>query len=116
MAAMLVFSAGLIMMLGVTRGLSQSLEHSALNSLINAEGQERMDSLTALTFATLTAGTRTDTLTYRGVRFRRAQTITACPCTGGSGSPLTKRVTVTITPLVATGPTFSTTGYVAGAW
>lgn len=75
-AALLIFSAGILMMLGVTRGLSRSMEHSALNSLLTAEGQERMDSLAALTYATLTVGTRQDTLVFRGISFRRTQIVT----------------------------------------
>ena len=48
-AALLTFSMGVIMMLKLTTSLSRSMEHSAVNSLITVEGQERMDSLSALT-------------------------------------------------------------------
>jgi prepilin-type N-terminal cleavage/methylation domain-containing protein len=115
-AALLLFASGVLMMLSLTRALSTSMEHSALNSTITAEGQERMDSLTGLTFATLTAGTVTDTVTVRGVRFQRIQTVTACPCTGGSASPLVKRINVLIRQVTGVGPTYTSTGYISNVW
>jgi Tfp pilus assembly protein PilV len=114
--ALLIFSTGVLMMLGLTRSLSQSMEHSALNSLITAEGQERLDSLSALTYATLTTATLSDTIVVRGVRFRRAQTVSQCPCTGGSGSPLVKRLRVVITPVLGSGPTFAGSSYISDIW
>ena len=108
--ALLIFSAGVIMMLGVTRGLSASLEHSAINSLIAAEGQERMDSLTALTYANLPVGTRQDTLTFRGIRYRRRQVVTQY-------SPLVRKVDVTLDPLSSgVGPNFSASSYLSNPW
>jgi hypothetical protein len=114
--ALLLFSAGVLMMLSITRALSTSMEHSAISSMITAEGQERMDSLSGLTFATLTNGTVTDTLTVRGVRFVRTQTVTACPCTGGSGSPLVKKVSVLITQATGSGPSYTSASYISDLW
>ena len=48
--ALLVFSVGVIMLLQITTSLSRQLEYAALNSLITAEGQERLDSMNALAF------------------------------------------------------------------
>lgn len=108
--ALLIFSAGVIMMLGVTRGLSDSLEHSAVNSILTAEGQERMDSLTALTYSSLPVGTRQDTLTFRGVRYRRRQVVTQF-------SPLVRKVDVTLDPLSGeAGPNYSATSYLSNVW
>jgi hypothetical protein len=114
--ALLMFGGGVLMMLTLTRALSTSMEHSAINSLITAEGQERMDSLTALAFSSLTAGSVTDTVTVRGVRFTRTQTIATCPCTGGSSSPIVKKVTVLIKQVSGTGPTYTSAGYVSDVW
>ena len=109
-AALLVFSAGIIMMLGVTRGLSESLEHSAINSLISAEGQERMDSLTALAYGSLTVGTKQDTLTFRGIKYKRVQTVTQY-------SPLVKKVDVVLQMLSnEPGPSYSASSYLSDVW
>lgn len=110
MAAFLVFSAGVLMMLGVTRGLSLSLEHSAINSLITAEGQERMDSLNAVSYASLTVGSVTDTITFRGIQYRRIQSVTQY-------SPLVKRVDVTLARLDGgVGASFSASSYRGDVW
>jgi Tfp pilus assembly protein PilV len=110
MGALLVFSAGLIMLLSITRSLSQRLEWAALNSLITAEGQERLDSLDAVTYPSLAVGSDVDTLTLRGVSYRRTQTITQF-------TALVRRAVVTIEPLgAAAGPTFEATIFSAGEW
>lgn len=109
MAALLVFSAGVIMMLGVTRGLSRSLEHSAINSLITAEGQERLDSLTSASYASLTPGAYTDTLSIRGIRYRRTLTVSQY-------SPLVKKVDVTVHPVSGPGPAYDASSYRSDTW
>jgi prepilin-type N-terminal cleavage/methylation domain-containing protein len=109
MAAMLIFSTGVLMLLSVTSGLSSSLEHSAISSLITAEGQERMDSLMAVGYPVL-SGTSTDTLTYRGIRYRRNSTVSQY-------SPLVKKVDVSIAPLSGfTGPSWDASSYKADVW
>jgi Tfp pilus assembly protein PilV len=108
--ALLVFSAGLIMLLSITRGLSQRLEWAALNSLITAEGQERLDSLDAVAYPALAVGSDVDTLTLRGVSYRRTQTITQF-------TALVRRAVVTIEPLgSAAGPTFEASLFSSGEW
>lgn len=115
-AALLTFSMGVIMMLRLTTALSRSMEHSAINSLITVEGQERMDSLSALAYGSLSTGTVQDTITVRGVRFRRSHTVTQCPCSGASGSPLVKKISVLVRQVSGTGPTYTSTSYVGTDW
>ena len=108
--ALLVFSAGLIMLLSITRSLAQRLEWAALNSLITAEGQERLDSLDAVAYASLAVGSDVDTMTLRGVSYRRTQTITQF-------TSLVRRAVVTIEPLgSAEGPTFEARIFSSGEW
>jgi Tfp pilus assembly protein PilV len=110
LAALLVFSAGLLMMLSLTRALSASLEHSAINTLVTARGQQTMDSLGAVAYSSLTVTTRTDTLSFRNVRYKRVQTVTQY-------GPLVKKIVVTLGPASgATGPNYSATSYLAGTW
>jgi Tfp pilus assembly protein PilV len=108
-AALLVFSAGVIMMLGVTRGLSRSLEHAAISSLITAEGQERLDSLTAVSYAGLALGTDTDTMRFRGVVYRRWLSVTQY-------SPLVKKVDLALEPVSGTGPAYDASTYRSEPW
>ena len=108
--ALLVFSVGLIMLLSITRSLSQRLEFAALNSLITAEGQERIDSLGALAYASLGVGTHTDTLSFRGVAYRRQQVISQF-------TPLVRQAAVTISPIDSvSAPSFDATVYVSDPW
>lgn len=107
---MIVFSVGLVMMLSLTSALSKSLEHSAINTVVTAEGQERMDSLGGVAYTSLVVGSSTDTVTFRSVRYRRVQTISQY-------SPLVKRIVVTLDPVGGgVGPNYSGTSYLAGTW
>ena len=109
--ALLVFSLGLIMLLSITRSLSQRLEWAALSSLITAEGQERVDSLSAVAYGSLAVGTDTDTMTFRGVSYSRVQTVTQY-------TPLVRQAAVTIEPLSdsVSAPSFSATVFVSDPW
>ena len=109
--ALLVFTVGLIMLLSITRSLSQRLEWAALNSLITAEGQERLDSLGALAYGSLAVATKTDTISLRGISYRRRQQVTQY-------TPLVRQAVVTISPLdtSAVAPSFTATVYVADPW
>lgn len=107
--ALLIFSTGVIMLLRITGALSTSLEHSAINSVIAAEGQERVDSLSALGYASLATGTTTSSPTVRGIPYTQTQVISQY-------SPLVKEVVVTLARTTGTGPTFSATFYVADPW
>ncbi len=107
--ALLIFSAGVIMLLQITTSLSERLEYAALNSLITAEGQERLDSLGAFTYASLSIGTDVDTLSVRGVSYLRTQDVSQF-------TPLVRKVDVTLAPLAGTGPTFDAGTFVSDAW
>lgn len=107
--ALLIFSAGVIMLLNLTGSLSRSLEYSAINSVITAEAQERIDSLGALSYASLTVATTQDALTFRGVSYQRTQTITQF-------SPLVRKVVVALMPVAGTGPSFSASIYLSDPW
>jgi Tfp pilus assembly protein PilV len=108
--ALVVFSMGVIMLLSITRALSQRMEWSALNSLITAEGQERLDSLDVLSYGSLAVGSDVDTLSIRGISYRQTQTITQY-------TALVRRAVVTIEPLgTADGPSFTATIYASDAW
>jgi prepilin-type N-terminal cleavage/methylation domain-containing protein len=108
--ALLVFSIGVVMLLQITTSLSARLEWAALSSLITAEGRERLDSLDALAYTSLPVGTDVDTLTFRGVTYRRTQQITQF-------TALVRRAQVTIQPLgTANGPTFDASVFSSGTW
>lgn len=103
--ALLIFSVGVIMVLQLTGALSRQMEYAAKSSELVVRAQERLDSLEALPFDSITVGTRQDTLTVRGIRFIRRATIT-------SVTALLRKIDVTVTPLTAgQGPSVSSTSY-----
>lgn len=105
--ALVIFSLGVIMVLQLTRALSRQMEYGATSSELVVRAQERLDSLEALPFDSITVGTRSDTLTVRGIRYRRQFTVTAM--TG-----LLRRIDVSVSPLTAgQGPSVSETSYAA---
>ena len=85
--ALLIFSVGVIMLLQLTTSLSRQLEYAAINSLITVEGQERLDSLGALAYSSLTVATNEATLTIRGVAYSRTESITQVPVRERVGEP-----------------------------
>ena len=114
--ALLIFSVGVIMLLQLTTSLSRQLEYAAINSLITVEGQERLDSLGALAYSSLTVATNEATLTIRGVAYSRTESITQCPCASGSGSPLMRMIDVSLSPVNGSGPSFSASTYMTDSW
>jgi Tfp pilus assembly protein PilV len=108
--AILIFSMGVIMVLQITSALSQRTEYAALGSTINVMGQQRIDSLQVLSYATVLVGTTTDTVTVRGIVYRRQLVVTQY-------SPLVKKLDFTLGPMVAgTGPTFDASTYLRDTW
>ena len=108
--ALVIFSMGVIMVLQLTGALSRQMEYAAKSSELVARAQERLDSLEALPFDSITVGTRQDTLTVRGIPYVRQATIT-------SVTGLLRQIDVSLAPLTAgQGPSFSATSYAAARW
>ena len=98
------------MVLQLTGALSRQMEYAAKSSELVARAQERLDSLEALPFDSITVGTRQDTLSIRGIRYIRRATIT-------SVTGLLRQIEVSLAPLTAgQGPSFSATSYAAARW
>ncbi len=108
--ALVIFSLGVIMVLQLTGALTRQMEYAAKSSELVVRAQERLDSLEALPFDSITVGTRQDTLTVRGVRYVRRTTVT-------SVTGLLRRIDVGLAPQTpGTGPSFTATSYAATRW
>jgi prepilin-type N-terminal cleavage/methylation domain-containing protein len=109
-AALVIFSAGVLMVLDLTRSLSREMRYAATTSELVVRAQERLDSLESLSFDSLTVGTVGDTLTIEGVAYQR--TVTISSVTG-----LLYQLDVTLSPVTAgDGPSYATTSYSAAHW
>src|SRR6185436_2959429 len=97
--AVLIFSVGVITVLSMTSALSRRTEYAAVSSVLNVLGQQRLDSLSVLTYSSVATGTTTDTVTVRSIQFRRRLVVSQF-------SPLVKKLDLTLNPLVGSGPAF----------
>lgn len=108
--SLVIFSLGVIMVLQLTGTLTRQMEYAAKASELVARAQERLDSLEAMPFDSITVGTRQDTLTVRGTRYVRRSTVT-------SVTGLLRRIDVSMAPQTAgRGPSYSATSYAAARW
>jgi Tfp pilus assembly protein PilV len=107
--AILIFSVGVIMVLQITSALSRRTEYAAMSSMINVMGQQRLDSLSVVAYASVPAVTTTDTITVRGVGYRRQLVVTQY-------SPLVRKLDFTLSPLTGPWPTFDASSYVRDPW
>ncbi len=109
-AALVIFSLGVLMVLDLTGALSRQMRYAATTSVLVVRAQEQLDSLESLDFASLTVGTRLDTLTVEGVRYGRVVAVSVV--TG-----LLYQLDVSIAPItMGEGPSYSTTSYAAAHW
>ena len=109
-AALVIFSAGVIMVLRLTTALSRQMEYAAATSELVVRTEERLDSLESLPFDSLTLGSRSDTLTVRGIAYRRTVSVTAV--TG-----LLRQIAVTMSRADGqAGASSSMTSFAAAPW
>lgn len=106
MGALVVLAAGVLIVLQITGSLAAQMENSATRSHVVRVGQERLDSLEALPFASLVTGTTTESIQIRGQPFVREVEIT-------QEDILHITVEVSVEPETPPGPTFEATAYVA---
>ena len=107
--AIVIFSVGVIMVLQVTSGLSRRTEYAAVNSVINVMGQQRIDSVSVLAYDLVPVASTTDTVTVRGIPYRRYLTVTQF-------SPLVKKVDFELSPVAAGWPTYDASTFLGGSW
>ncbi len=107
--AILIFSAGVLMVIQLSRTLSVQMERSAVASVITAEVQEHMDSLTALPYTSVVVGSSSVTETVRGVSYRRTTTVSQY-------SPLLRRIVISMQPVSGSGPSRTSTSYSSDRW
>ena len=110
MAAMVLFMGGVLMMLELTGNLAAQVERSALITEVASIARAQVDSLEALGYGALSAGSTAATVTLRP---NLDWTVTR---TVSQYSPLVKQVTVSVDPSGHSGPARSVSLWVADAW
>lgn len=109
-AALVIFSMGVLMVLGLTQSLSTQMRWAAATSELVVRTEERLDSLESLDFDSLRLGTRNDTLSIQGVSYRGVQRVT-------SVTGLLYQLQISLTPVTSgAGPSYSATSYSSAKW
>lgn len=107
--AVVVFSAGVLMVAHLTGTLTLQMEFAATRSEIVALAQERMEDLEDQPYDQVPVGTTADTLAIRGHDYIRTVTVTQY-------GPLTREITVSVVPDEPPGPRFSAVTYLNESW
>ena len=108
-AALVIFSVGVLMVLRLTSALTAQMEYAATASELVVRTEERLDSLERMPFDSLVAGVTKDTLTIRGRTYVRTTTVSAV--TG-----LLKELQVSLARASGSGPSSTVTSYAAAQW
>jgi len=107
--ALVIFSVGVLMVMQLSGALGTQMRYAASRSEISVLGGERLDSLEATPFDSLSTGTTTDTITVEGVSYERQVVISQV-------TPVLYQIVVTLTPIGASGPSYSATSYTSAPW
>jgi Tfp pilus assembly protein PilV len=107
--ALVIFSVGVLMVVQVSGALGVRMRYAGARSELVVFANERLDSLEAEAFASLTAGTTLDTVLAEGMTFESTVTITAV-------TPVLKRIEVSIASIDGDGPSHAVTSYASDVW
>jgi prepilin-type N-terminal cleavage/methylation domain-containing protein len=109
-AALVIFSGGVLMVIQVSGSLSRRMAWAATASEIVVVAQARMDSLEAAPFDSLVAGFSSEFLTVQNTGYWLTTTTTSL-------TTVLMQVDVSMSPGYGTsGPSYSATSFVGGVW
>ena len=109
-AALVIFSGGVLMVIQMSGSLSRQMEWAATASEIVVVAQARLDSLDAEPFGNLAPGTSSENVTVQGKTYTLDTTISDV-------TALLLQLDVSMTPGTGVfGPSYATTSYAADTW
>lgn len=108
-AALVIFSVGVLMVMTLTGTLSIQMQRAAVRSEVVVIGQERVDSVQMLEFDSLTVGTTQSSMVIRGRSY-------LCTVTVSQLTRVLIQAEVTLSPADSLGPRFSGMAYLTDAW
>jgi len=108
--ALVIFSMGVLMVIQLSGALGVRMRYAGARSELVVFANERLDSLAAEPFTSLTPGTALDTLIAEGTSFLSTVTIATV-------TPVLKRIDVSLAPMGgADGPSHTVTSYTSAVW
>ncbi len=93
----------------LTAALGTQLDHASQTSEIVLLANERLDSLEATPFDSISPGTSADTVTVLGRSYQRVVTVTEV-------TPVLYQIVVALSPTGDTGPSYSALSYTSATW
>jgi prepilin-type N-terminal cleavage/methylation domain-containing protein len=107
--ALVIFSVGVLMVIQVSGALGTQMRYAGTRSELAVHASQRLDSLDAEPFASVTTGTWLDTLIVQGIEYE-------CTVAVAQLTPVLKRIDVSLEATEGVGPSHSVTSYVAASW
>ncbi len=108
-AALVVFTAGVLMVIRLSGGGGTQMRYAGIRSELAVRAAERVDSLAAEPFGSLSFGTSADTFAVEGIRYRRTVSLVR-------QGPLLAHLQVELEPLGGRGPTYGIETYLGSSW
>jgi len=109
MAALVVFSLGVLMVLGLTGALTRQLNLAGLRTRVAVVVQERLDSMRLVPYDSLVVGTETDTVVLQGRVFDRTSRVLQT-------TPMVREVEITVEGADGAGPRITSSAFVLRPW
>jgi len=109
MGALVIFTVGVIGALTLSDGLGDRLDRAALRTRVVEAAHEQVDSLRAVGYGSLLAGSTSSEVTLSARAYRIDRTV-------AQYSPLVKRIAITVEPVSGVGPAHSTALFVSTDW
>lgn len=109
MAALVVFAAGVLVLLGLSGSISRQMEAAAVSSGMASRAEQQLDSLAGVPYAELLPGQTADTVVVRGVTYDRTVAVTQY-------GPLLRQVEVRMIPRRGVAPSDTMYAWVADRW
>lgn len=107
--ALVIFSVGVLMVIQVSGALGTQMRYAGARSELVVHAGQLLDSIAAEPFASVTVGTRLDTLIVQGAQYE-------CTLQVASVTPLLKRIDVSLDAISGQGPAHAVTSYVSTPW
>jgi len=107
--ALMVFSVGVLMVMSMTSSLTTRFHVNTVRTNLAIVGQQRLDSIAALPYDSVSVGNAADTLTISNESYTCTIVVTQTRPTG-------RTVEVALSPSDGTGPLFEGTVYVVRNW
>lgn len=108
-AALVIFSVGILMVMQVGGALSTQMRYAGTRSQIVVLANEQLDSIESMPFDSITSGTARDTVSVQGWSYERIVVVTSI-------TAVLARVEVEMARVDSLGPRHSVTSYTSAVW